>query len=555
MFQCSSFEILPISALEKVRAQVRPTLFEEENTALCGERFCFQVAYRSIGKTLYDLHYETEGCEKEKIQVFSVQEVPCSYPVAENSDDYFLTKTPCMMPDVLAPVSTAGIVAKSGLWQSFFIVLDEVQPGIHLLKFSIFDREGGLLGETAYTLRVSKKRLPENELICSYWMHYDCLADRYGLPLFSKAYNEVLRSFVCSAVKHGLTMLLTPLFTPPLDTEPGKERMTVQLIDVEKRESGYTFGFERLRHFFAFAQDCGVKYFEMSHLFSQWGAKYAPKIVAKYKGEIRRIFGWDTEALSEDYKEFLSQFLPKLRQWLIENGYYELCYFHISDEPSAEAFGHYRECHAFVKQFLPDAKFTDALSEYKFYKEKLVDFPFVALDATDTFLQKKAKDYFVYYCTQQRDRFVSNRFLSLPLERVRVLGMQMYLNDVRGFLHWGYNYYYSFFSRKLIDPFAVTDCMGYFQSGDAFTVYPGDSGALESVRGEAFLAGIQDFCALRLLEKQIGRKKVCAFLEENGLCRNFTDYPKNVLWLIGLRKKINKMLDKQLIKDKAETNS
>ena len=120
--------------------------------------------------------------------------------------------------------------------------------------------------------------------------------------------------------------------------------------------------------------------------------------------------------------------------------------------------------------------------------------------------------------------------------------MQMYLNDVRGFLHWGYNFYYSFLSREAIDPFSVTDCMGKFQSGDSFVVYPGKNGALESIRGEAFYQGLQDMRALKLLEKKIGREQVCLLLEKNGISRNFNDYPKNALWLVSLRKKINSLL-------------
>ena len=131
----------------------------------------------------------------------------------------------------------------------------------------------------------------------------------------------------------------------------------------------------------------------------------------------------------------------------------------------------------------------------------------------------------------------------MPLERTRILGIQMYRNDVRGFLHWGYNYYYSFLSREPINPFAVTDCMGRYQSGDSFIVYPGENGVLGSIRNEAFYQGLQDYRALKLLEKKIGREKVCTFLEENGMAENFHDYPKSAGWLIELRKEINRILN------------
>ncbi len=542
MFQARNFEIFPINSMEKIRGNFRPQMFEDENTALIDERFGFQVAFRSIGRTLTDLTYSLKGCDKDSVNVFFVQSVPCTYSVAENSDDYVLETSACMMPDILAPITESGIVARSGVWQSFYIVLSGLSAGKYTLKFSVSAAKGEVLGEIEYVLTVLEKKLPEFDFVCTFWMHYDSLADYYGLPLFSEEYNRVLQSFLCSAVQHGLTMLLTPLFTPPLDTEIGKERMTVQLVDIEKEEGKYQFNFERLDWFMKFAEQCGVKYFEMPHLFTQWGAEFTPKIVALADGKEQKIFGWEKKALSKEYKEFLSAFLPSLRKWLIENRYYSRCYFHISDEPNEAAFEHYKECFHYVRQFLPDAKFTDALSHYEYYRQGLTDYPFIALDATEEFIEKNTKNYFVYYCMAQRNKFVSNRFLSMPLERTRILGMQMYLNDVRGFLHWGYNFYYSFLSREAIDPFSVTDCMGKFQSGDSFVVYPGKNGALESIRGEAFYQGLQDMRALKLLEKKIGREQVCLLLEKNGISRNFNDYPKNALWLVSLRKKINSLL-------------
>ena len=544
MYQKHDFEILTISALEKVRGDIRPQLFEDENTALAGERFCFQVAYRSIGETRTDLTYSISGLPEGCARVDLVGEVPCTYPALENSDDYLLTDKQCMMPDVLRPVSQAGIVAKCGIWQSFFVTIKGLPEGIYKIVFSVKDGQGDLLGEAEYGLRVLAQKLPQNDLVCSFWLHCDSIADYYHLPLFSEEYNRILRSFVCSAVEHGMTMMLVPIFTPPLDTKIGKERMTVQLVDVERRGESYSFGFERLAWFMNFCEECGVRYFEMSHLFSQWGAEYAPKIVAVERGERKRIFGWDTKALSKEYRLFLAAFLPELRNWLMEKGYYSRCYFHLSDEPGNLTFAHYRECHNFVRQYLPDAKFVDAMSHYEFFEQKLVDVPFVATDAAQTFIDKGAKDYFVYYCTSQRRDFVSNRFLAMPLERTRILGMQMYLNDVKGFLQWGYNYYYSYLSLEPVDPFANTDCMGKYQSGDAFIVYPGRDGALESVRNEAFFQGVQDYEALRLLEKKIGREKTVALLEENGMAKNFTDYPKSALWLIGLRRKINELIER-----------
>ena len=60
-------------------------------------------------------------------------------------------------------------------------------------------------------------------------------------------------------------------------------------------------------------RECGIEYFEMSHLFTQWGAKHAPKIVAiDSKGREKKIFGWKTRTSSKEYDKFLRAFASEL---------------------------------------------------------------------------------------------------------------------------------------------------------------------------------------------------------------------------------------------------
>lgn len=165
MFQARNFEIFPINSMEKIRGNFRPQMFEDENTALIDERFGFQVAFRSIGRTLTDLTYSLKGCDKDSVNVFFVQSVPCTYSVAENSDDYVLETSACMMPDILAPITESGIVARSGVWQSFYIVLSGLSAGKYTLKFSVSAAKGEVLGEIEYVLTVLEKSCL-NSILC-----------------------------------------------------------------------------------------------------------------------------------------------------------------------------------------------------------------------------------------------------------------------------------------------------------------------------------------------------------------------------------------------------
>jgi hypothetical protein len=56
----------------------------------------------------------------------------------------------------------------------------------------------------------------------------------------------------------------------------------------------------------------------------------------------------------------------------------------------------------------------------------------------------------------------------------------LYKFDIKGFLQWDYNFWSSQYSRCPISPYIVTDAGHDFPSGDAFLVYPGEEGPVES---------------------------------------------------------------------------
>ena len=78
---------------------------------------------------------------------------------------------------------------------------------------------------------------------------------------------------------------------------------TTQLMDITVEADGsYRFGFEKLDRWIDLCHSVGIKYFEIAHLFTQWGAFKCPKVMATVDGEYKRIFGWETDAKGEEYK-------------------------------------------------------------------------------------------------------------------------------------------------------------------------------------------------------------------------------------------------------------
>ena len=384
-------------------------------------------------------------------------------------------------------------------------------------------------------------------MIRTHWFHTDCLAEYYRVPVFSEEHWTIIENFIRTAVRRGCTMILTPLFTPPLDTAPGGERLTVQLVDVNVCKGAYTFGFDRLERWVEICRRCGVAYLEMSHLFTQWGAAAAPKIIATVDGEEKRLFGWETDAHGEAYAHFLSEFLPALMKKLNELGVAERAYFHISDEPSLDHLESYRHACSLVKPYLQGRPVIDALSDFAFYQTSALEKPVVALDHLEPFLQAGVPGLWTYYCVGQY-RDVTNSFMAMPAARTRMLGVQLYRYQLEGFLQWGYNFYHTQLSLANLNPYEVTDAGGVFPSGDAFQVYPGRDGKPEeSIRFMLNHLAMQDLRALEALEALQGRERVLRLLEECAQgSLTLTDYPRDAAFFDRLRQRVNKELSGRL---------
>ena len=277
----------------------------------------------------------------------------------------------------------------------------------------------------------------------------------------------------------------------------------------------------------------------MSHLFTQWGANATPKIMVRVNGELQKRFGWHVAAKDESYKAFLDAFLPELKNFLDNQGLQGKCYFHISDEPSLDQIDNYKEAHDLVQGHLEGYPLMDALSNLEFYEKGIIDYPVCANDHITPFIEAKVPNLWAYYCCAQNVQ-VSNRFMALPSFRNRILGVQLYKYNIPGFLHWGYNFYNSHLSKRAINPFLVTDADMTFPSGDAFLVYPGEEGALESIRLKVLAEAFYDIRAFELLESLTSREEVLALIEENtDEPITFSVYPRTETYLLKLREKIN----------------
>ncbi len=505
--------------------------------AMRNEPISFTLAYRSL---LLQEHARVPElpitvAATSKTLPLSVYKI-CNVPFAAAECEDATPDTPGACPDILCPRSAVPrVVTLNDKNAPFAEIEEEVQlnastrrtgsvlvtvneagevlaGGTHTVEIKIRSlKTGEVIGAHTVTVELIDAELPPSDLYYTNWMHYDCLADDHGVPLWSDAYFALLGKYLKNATMHGMNTLLTPAFTPALDTPVGTERMNVQLVGVCEENGTYTFDFSLLARFVSVARESGIRFFEHCHLFSQWGAVNAINIYGKKDGSYTRLFGWDTPANDPQYKKFLATYLPAFLAFAREMGIENYLLFHISDEPKEAQLDSYRAALSCVKEIIGEHVIADALSSYAFYQHGLVKLPIVnTAYATD--FDGRCDNMMLYYTGGEKLYSLSNRLLSNIPADTRMLGVHLFRYRAKGFLHWGYNYTYGRVSQGHFHP-AVDPCFYKNMPGVTYLVYPnGHNGLYPSLREKQLAAAMNDYRALTLLTTLIGYEatlKVC----------------------------------------------
>lgn len=528
----------------------------ERISALKGERISFQLVHHRMMEPHENMYAYREmftpkfsGALAKYVTMREVKNVGVELPIiVGNSDDNFERTTPGLYPDVLSPLHYGGqTIAKTAfptsIWVDVTIPADATEIGESELKVEMVDERGNVQTVNTITVDLINATLPEQKLILTQWFHCDSLAHYYDVEVWSEKHWEIIENFARVAHKNGINLLLTPTFTPPLDTKIGGERLTNQLVEVTVTNGEYSFGFDLLDRWVEMCDRVGIKYFEIAHLFTQWGAKHAPKIMATVDGEYKKIFGWETDATSPEYVGFLRQFIPTFLAHMKKNGNDKRCFFHISDEPQMDHLESYRAAKASIEDLLDGYVIMDALSDYDFWTQGIVNLPIPCNDHIKPFIENNVPNLWTYYCCGQCIG-VSNRLIAMPSWRNRSIGMQMYKYDIVGFLQWGFNFYNNQFSVDEIEPYTDLSGEHWVPAGDPFSVYPAPHGkAYESLRIVVFHDALQDMRAMQLCESLYSKAEVVAEIEKIfGKSLAFDTCATDEKTMLAIRERINEMI-------------
>ena len=569
----TEYEFFLTSSLQKVFPSRRPVPMAEGSTLSLwrGTRGSVQLVYKRMDGQGEMPHqcFDVEvvgapvACQMRKVKL-----IPSDYPCYGDYDPYYITTEPGLFPDLLEPVDSGEILPITRQYRSLWLtweIPEDAKPGDYEIVVKVTavrskridngliyeDKNAADLAyELRFILRVSAAQLPAQSLIHTEWFYTDCLANYYGTEMFDERHWEIIEKFIKAAHRHGVNMLLTPALTPPLDTPKGSIRRIAQLVKIKKTKGQYHFDFSALKRWTDLCRRYGIEYLEIAHFFTQWGSEFTPNILADVDGETKLIFGWDHPAAGEDYREFMQVYLPQLRSVLEKQGYdAEHVYYHVSDEPSEAHLKAYQTARNVVRDLIPESQIMDALSSVGFYKKGIVPHPIAGSSEIEDFYQAQVPGLWVYYCCAQC-KDVPNRFFAQESACTRMMGVLMYLYDIKGFLHWGFNFYNSKFSGHPLDPYVDSHSDFGFPSGDPFLVYPGKDGeALDSLRAEVQDEGLLDLRALQLLEKLAGREAVEEIIYRDipKTRITFKSYPRNPQWLLNLRERVAAEIEKRCV--------
>ena len=505
-----------------------------KGTMLRGERFSYQISLKSDAYAIGNIRIESPL--SEYIRIYQVEQSVMDAPVIDKVEEPgYITTEPGLMPDLLVPIENDSLfsvnVTGKTLWLELNLPNDmsageyEINFAYEMFDFAEPDTTRAVAATKTMTIEVLPLTKKEQSLIYTRWFYVDCIADYHNVPIYSDEHFALIEAYMHEAVDVGINMMLVPIHTPPLDTAIGTERPCVQLVDIKKIGDEYTFGFEKLHRFIDICKRAGIRYYEMAHMFSQWGAKRAANIMVEENGVKSYMFGWHVASTDTAYTDFLKQYVSAISRELDLLGIAENSYFHISDEPSIDRIDAYRTAVEAIRPFIRNCHTFDALSFKEFYEQGIVECPVTMVSHVHEFLPLNVPDQWVYYCCEPQKTY-TNSFMAMPSSRTRILGVLIYKYGIKGFLHWGFNFYNSIVSYYKINPYVTTSSDRHHPSGDPFIVYPAKNGAYPSIRGKVTYEAIGDLDLCRTLEEYVGRDGVVKMIDElAGMDVRFDSYP------------------------------
>ena len=182
---------------------------------LQNEVYSFQIAYKWNDFMMKQVEVSVISEISPWINIRRVGLIPSEMPCYADHDNNILRTTPGLYPDALMPMSAEGLTLLPHQWRSIWITVnpnEQVETGNYPITIIFKSPSGDELGKVEFQLEVINAKLPQQSLIHTQWFHTDCLATWYGVEIFSEEHWTIIEKYIHTAVKHGINMILTPIY-------------------------------------------------------------------------------------------------------------------------------------------------------------------------------------------------------------------------------------------------------------------------------------------------------------------------------------------------------
>jgi hypothetical protein len=404
---------------------------------------------------------------------------------ADTPPEELVAKAPALFPDPLLEDATIAVPAGQAqpVWLTAYIPPD-TPPG----RYQGAVRLTWQGGEATVPIRLTvwPFTVPaERHLFFTNWVGPEVIAKRYGVEVYSEAFWPVFERFVANAGAHRQNIMwVSPHVIGVFREADGKLAFDFAVFDrwVE------TLARHGVADLIEISQLGGFK--------TDWNG---PEIVLSPWSVTDRASG---KAETRPAEDVLPALLPALQEHLRGRGWLKRTVVHIADEPSVNNVRSWREKADWVHRLAPEIRRIDAIEGPDFGASLDVWVPKLShyqnWQAAYEEARRRGAELWFYTCCHPMGRY-PNRFTDYPLIKTRILHWLNWRYGFTGYLHWGLLFWTD-------DPFASA-ISGGLPPGDAWIVYPGREGPMDSIRWETLRDGIEDYEYLWVLTAAAERAK------------------------------------------------
>ena len=419
-------------------------------------------------------------------------------PVKKNTpatpEEELAGKAPGMFPDPLLEVGSLSLEAGRAqpVWLTLSVPRDAA-PGAYRGRVVVAD--GAETAELEYAVQVARATLPETRsLKVTNWFWADeRVTGHMGVEtLFSEPWWRMVEGFLKSQWEHRQNVFWL--------------RPHSWMCDFQCQAGQLRIDFSRFDRWCEMLSALGGEFWLEGPFLTVRDGYDAPlevpvPVVVGDRVDVRRL-RWDDPRV----EPFLGQFLREYSRHVRARGMGGRVLIHVGDEPHGEQMAEYARIASIAHRYGPDLPIIEALDvseDYEFFDEH-VDVWVPQLGRFDDHMElirarrEAGKQVWLYTCLAPRGRY-PNRFVDYPLLKTRVLHWMNYRWDMPGYLHWGWNAWTPRPFQELEPEWGGGSTL---PPGDAYLVYPGHGGVLDSLRYEQMLEGIQDYELLKALHER-----------------------------------------------------